>query len=240
MVSAHCRMPDLSVTLLDRAQFSVEPWIWPFAQEKRAEIDAHFAKRQARTPDLWNGRVLLLRDHAFDGATLRGTFFETDFASFLAWRDWGFPDAGATNCFAMGAIRSADGAYLMGVMGGHTANAGRVYFPAGTPDPDDILGTTVDLDGSVLREVKEETGLGEGDFSVQAGWTAVVTGPRIALMKTLQADVPAAALRQRALAYLARERKPELADIRIIAGPGDFDPNMPPFVTAFLTHAWSA
>ena len=47
-----------------------------------------------------------------------------------------------------GTVRSSDGAYLLGVMNRHTANAGRVYFPAGTPDPDDIVGARVDLDGS--------------------------------------------------------------------------------------------
>jgi 8-oxo-dGTP pyrophosphatase MutT (NUDIX family) len=231
-------MTETRILQLDRAQFSVAPWTWPFAQARRGEIDAHFSARRVRTPELWNGRVLLLRAFAFEGASLRGTFFETDFASFLAWRDWDLPDAGAFNCFAMGAIRSADGAYLLGVMGAHTANAGRVYFPAGTPDPDDIVGAGVDLDGSVLREVTEETGLTADDFDVQAGWTAVITGPRVALMKRLGAREPAAELRRRMLAHLKREAKPELSDIRIVASRADFDPNMPPFVTAFLAHEW--
>jgi hypothetical protein len=36
----------------------------------------------------------------------------------------------------------------------------------------------------------------------------------------------------------AREREPELADVRDVRGPADFDPMMPPFVTAFLMHVW--
>jgi hypothetical protein len=227
-----------SVFALDSTQLAFAPWDWPFARQRRAEIDAYFSARCAGTPDLWNGHVLLLRDCAFGSGSLRGTFFETDFASLLAWREWDFPQADAYNCFAMGAIRSSDGAYLVGVMGGHTANAGRVYFPAGTPDRDDIVGDAVDLHRNVLREVREETGLGDGDFVVQSGWTAVVVGPRIALMKTLQSHEPAAVLRQRAVAFLGREAKPELADVRIIAGRADFDPNMPSFVTAFLEHEW--
>jgi hypothetical protein len=41
-------------------------------------------------------------------------------------------------------------------------------------------------------------------------------------------------LRRRILDYLAREAAPELADIRIVRSPRDFDPMMPRFVTAFL------
>jgi hypothetical protein len=43
----------------------------------------------------------------------------------------------------------------------------------------------------------------------------------------------------RILAHLAREAQPELAGVRIVRSPADFDPMMPPFVTAFLTHVWS-
>ena len=96
---------------------------------------------------------------------LEGAFLQTDFASFLAWRDWGFPEAGVTNCFSMGALRTSDGAWLMGVMAPHTAGAGKIYFPAGTPDPGDIVDGRVDLAGSVIREVAEETGLGADDFT---------------------------------------------------------------------------
>jgi len=230
----------LRIVALDRADLAFTPWRWPFADEKRAAIDAHFAELRRRTPALWNGRVLLLRDAGFGDRSLTGTFFETDFASFLAWRNWGFPEAGAINCFAMGAIRSSDGAYLLGVMGPHTANAGRIYFPAGTPDPDDVVGSAVDLDGSVRREVAEETGLAPADFDARPGWTAVVEGPRIALMKLLQAREPAAALRSRALAHLAREAEPELADVLVVAGRGDFPANMPAFVAAFLEREFPA
>ena len=87
----------------------------------------------------------------------------------------------------MAALRSSDGAFLLGVMGGHTATAGQIYFAAGTPDPNDIVGDTVDLDGGVMRELTEETGLGLADVERQDGWTATPLGQRIALMKIVQA-----------------------------------------------------
>src|SRR3954452_12337637 len=133
----------------------VQPWSWPFAEARRAEILAHFAEKQRDKPKLWNGRILMGRDPVFAGARLTASYFETDFASFLAWRDWGFPDKDVFNGFGMGALRCADGAFVLGEMGPHTANAGRIYFASGTPDPSDLRGDVVDVAGSVLREVEE-------------------------------------------------------------------------------------
>ena len=153
--------PIHRVTTLDLA---VKPWSWPFAEARRAEIDAHFAEKQREKPALWNGRVLLGRSPVFSGERFSASYFETDFASFLAWRDWGFPDKEVFNGFGMGALLSQDGAFALGEMGQHTANAGRIYFPAGTPDLDDVRGEALDIEGSVAREVEEETGLAPDDY----------------------------------------------------------------------------
>src|SRR6266702_2532343 len=99
------------VTALDLA---VKPWAWPFAQARRAEIDAHFAEKQREKPALWNGRVLLGRNPVLSGERFSASYFETDFASFLAWRDWGFPDKGVFNGFGMGALLASDGAFAPG------------------------------------------------------------------------------------------------------------------------------
>lgn len=226
----------LPVIPIDHLTFAFEPRCWPFAAARRAEIDAHFAERRAERPQIWNGRVVLASRYDIAGRSLAGRCFETDFASFLAWRDWGFPDANAVNVFAMGALRGSDGAFLLGVMGGHTANAGRVYFPAGTPEPDDVADGELDLAGNIVREVDEETGLTPADYVAAPGWHAVPTGPRLALMKVLDADGTAVDLQRRIREHIARDRNPELADIRIVGGPADFDPSMPSFVTAFLSH----
>ena len=121
-------------------------------------------------------------------------------------------------------------------MAPHTSAGGDIYFPAGTPDLDDVVDGAVDLAGSVIREVAEETGLGTGDFTEHEGWHCAIDGPRIALMKVLQAHETADVLRRRILDHLARDAMPEFADIRIVRSPRDFDPMMPRFVTAFLDH----
>ena len=218
------------VTALDLA---FEPWPWPFAVERRAEIDAHFAARQREKP-IWNGRVLLGRDPVFTGERLRASYFEADFASFLAWRDWGFPDASIFNGFGMGALRACDGAFVLGEMAQHTSNAGRVYFPSGTPDLADISGNAVDIAGSVAREVLEETGLAPSDYRAAAHWDCVVSGAAVAMIRILDVDLGGDALRARIEANLARQRQPELSAIHLVRGRRDLTAAMPRFVAAFV------
>jgi 8-oxo-dGTP pyrophosphatase MutT (NUDIX family) len=209
-------------------------WTWPFAAERRADIDAHFALQQAGKPRLWNGRVLLGRNPAFSGDRFSADYFETDFASFLAWRDWGFPDSRVFNGFGMGALRGSDGVFVLGEMAGHTANAGRIYFPAGTPDLDDLQNGMVDIPGSVAREVEEETGLTTADYRADEHWDCVDSGGAIAMIRILNVDMPGEALRAKIEANLATHTSPELAAIHLVRGPADFTSAMPGFVTTFI------
>jgi 8-oxo-dGTP pyrophosphatase MutT (NUDIX family) len=225
------------VTQLD---LSVQPWSWPFATERRADIDAHFALKCREKPQLWNGRVLLARHHDFAGDRLRASYFETDFASFLAWRDWGFPDSTVFNGFGMGALRSSDGAFVLGEMGDHTSNAGRIYFPAGTPDLDDIKLGAVDIAGSIAREIEEETGLAPADYRAGAHWDCVVSGAAIAMMRILNVDSTGEALRARIEANLARQHQPELVAMHLVRTTSDLTAAMPRFVTAFIEKQFTA
>jgi len=225
------------VTTLDLA---VRPVTWPFAEERRAEIEAHFAERQRERPKIWNGRILLGCDPVFSDGHLAATYFETDFASFLAWRDWGFPDAAVFNGFGMGALRTSDGAFVMGEMAQHTSTAGRIYFPSGTPDLDDVRDGMLDIPGSVVREIEEETGLTPADYAAEADWHCVVTGQAIAMMQILNLDMPGEAARARIEANLADQAEPELSAIHLVRGMDDLTPTMPRFVTAFIAQQFAS
>jgi 8-oxo-dGTP pyrophosphatase MutT (NUDIX family) len=228
----------ISIQSVTRLDLRFAPRRWAFAQERRAEIDAHFARLQRDKP-VWNGRVLLMHEHALTGDMLRGDWLETDFASFLAWRDWGFPDPAMCNCFAAAALQGSDGGFVLGVMGARTSNAGKIYFPSGTPEPGDVADGRVDLEASVRRELLEETGIAAEDLDVASGWDVVTAGPRIALMKPMRAKEDAAALRERVRAYLTSDPEAELSDIHVARRPADLHPAMPDFVVAYLGARWN-
>ena len=231
-------MSGATFTRIEQLDLVFAPKSWAFAEKNRAAIDAHFVARKRQQPQLWNGRVLLLHNYQIDKAVLRGAFLETDFASYLAWRERDYPPADVWDCFGSAAVLSADDAFLLGVMGPQTANAGLIYFPCGTPDPDDIKGGKIDLDFSVARELREETGLDIAEFEVKPGWTLVQTGPHVVLIKTVRTREDAKALQARVSGFLARQKNPELSAIHLVRSPADLQPAIADHARAFLEYYW--
>ncbi len=126
--------------------------------------------------------------------------------------------------------------------GPHTVNAGQIYFAAGTPDLDDVLADgTVDLAGSLLRELGEETGLRPDEVSPADSWTAVLTDGRVAFMREVLIDLPADEARALILQRLGTLPEQELSDIAVARSAADIDEaRMPLFMQAFLRHAFGA
>jgi 8-oxo-dGTP pyrophosphatase MutT (NUDIX family) len=218
---------------------------WAFAERQAASIAAHWVRMTKAKPALFNGRVLLLGRRAIvtgpDGAvTLKGAFFATDYADYLAWEQFGFPGDPVDNCFSMAALRGSDGAFLLGEMAHHTINAGQIYFPAGTPDPTDVFGGRVDLEESARRELLEETGVDASEAAIARGWTVVFADRRIACMKLMTLSVPAARAKARIEAYLARDPHAELSRMHIVRSPRDIDDSrVPVFVSDYLRDAFA-
>ncbi|RDV05048.1 NUDIX hydrolase [Undibacter mobilis] len=225
---------------VDRLELTFEPRPWAFADAHRRDIDALFADMQKKKPALFNGRVLLMHRCAIEDGVFGGGFMEADYASFTFWIASGRPAAGIHDCFGAAAVMSADGAFLLGEMGAHTFNAGQIYFPCGTPDLSDLVGSRVDFDLSVRRELKEETGLEAAELTEEPGWTLAIDGSLICAIKVMRSPLDAEALRVRMLKHLAHERQPELADIRIVRGSDDFSLQMRSFARIFLSHRFAA
>jgi hypothetical protein len=223
--------------------FCLRPKVWDFATDRAADIEANWQKRLAANPQLYDGKVLLMCDEAL-GATptdpkLDGTCFIVDYKLFQAWHDFGRP-AEVKNLFASAAVRSADGAYLLGEMAPWTMNAGQIYCPAGTPDLNDLAGDRLDLEGSALRELVEETGLAPPHVTPARGWTIVFDGALIACMKELRSELSAAELLARANTFLSSEKNPELTRLIPVFRAAEISDRMPAFMRAFLRHAFGA
>ena len=215
---------------------------WAFARDEVAAIDDHWALMLARKPALFDGRVLLAHRMAVEpsgGGTLQALAFETGYKPFLCWRDFGFPGTPLFNLFSMGALQSADGAFMLGAMAAGTTSAGRLYFPAGTPEPADVRPDgVVDLAGNILRELEEETGLMPPDIVLDEDWTLVFDGARVACMKRVRCRLDAASMLQRFAAFRAAEPDPELDALVPMRSPADFQAErMPGFMLTYLRHA---
>jgi 8-oxo-dGTP pyrophosphatase MutT (NUDIX family) len=232
-------LQGIQIIKLDRVEISAEPWRWEFAIAQRDQIRRYFAQKKKEQPGLWNGQVLLMHRCTISNRVLRGACFTTEFANFLAWRDWNYPDRTVRDFFAAAGLCSADGAYLVGEMGLHTSRAGLCYFPCGTPEPADLdKNGVLDLVVNLQRELREETGIELQQLEAESGWTLVHDRGIFALIKRLTALQSADQLRSRILRHLASERLPELNDIHILNDAGDIDHRIARYVVAYLEDAW--
>lgn len=145
-----------------------------FEVAHRAGIDAHWQKQVEANPNLWNGPFFLFTGVHLDGHILRGQAHPTDFATFLYHRhiDRGH-DHDVTHITGTSLAITSDGVIVAMEMAGHTANAGHIYFPAGSFDPQDVHGGKLDTMFNVRREVREELGLTLAESDFEPRWIGV-------------------------------------------------------------------
>ncbi|MGL5117256.1 MAG: NUDIX hydrolase [Beijerinckiaceae bacterium] len=229
------------ITPLRSVDARLQPVDWPFAQERRAEIDTHWAKISSEKLGMFNGTVLLQHGWELSDGCYRCAYSPVDYASFIAWIRFGAPGVPRRNGFAMAALQAADGAFILGRMGEQTANAGLTYFAGGTPDMHDVTADgRVDLDGSMRRELFEETLLRPEEVVIGQDWTLVEDGSRAAFLKPARLPYPADEARRIILERLSAETEPELQDIVIVRTPNEIDvATTPLFAAAYMARAFS-
>jgi 8-oxo-dGTP pyrophosphatase MutT (NUDIX family) len=229
-----------AVVEIDALDMRFGAWDWPFIASNKDAIDRHWEETIARSPRIFDGEVLLQNEWHIEKGVYHGRYFKTRYRNLLGWRAAGFSGTPVRNGFSMAALRSADGAFLLGRMAEHTANPGKIYFAAGTPDLHDIVGEMVDLEANVMRELREETGLQAGDVSIMPGWTLVTDVGRAAFMRSMVIDLPAEGARKEMLARMKHLDDDELSDIVIVRSVEDLDSQrMPDFILTYLRHVFS-
>ena len=224
---------------LARIEARLVAYDWAWARDHAERIAENWERRRAARPALFDGPVLLACGCVIADGLCRVDFFETRYSRFIAYRDGGAPDGRVANAFAAIVPWSADGAVLMGEMGPHTANAGQVYFPCGTPDCDDVRGDAVDLAGSAGRELLEETGLALPEEAGES-WMLLRGDGQLAFLRPVRFGESAESLSARMERHRLREADPELAGFVIVRGDGEMDDaRMPPFVRAYLADVFA-
>ncbi len=208
---------------------------WSFAAANRAAIDAHWAKRSAETPGFFNGVVYMMVSGEFRNKEFLAQFRPVEFKSFLYWRETGYQDPSVWDAFGSALIRSVEGHVLLGVQSTGNLNTGLAYLPGGFIDPRDVDEPgRIDIAANVRREVREETGLGDGDLDPRPGFIVTHMGAHVSIAMELASTLRAHDLREKILEHIAADQQPELSDIVIIGGGEDVAPETMPEFTAVL------
>lgn len=212
---------------------------WPFSERHREDINAHWERRARETPGFFNGVVHLLTAHALsESGILAARFVRTDFKSFLYWRETGWRDAGVMDAFGSALILSAEGDVLLGRQRAGNLNSGLCYPPSGFIDPSDI-GTdgTIDIEGSVAREIAEETGLAAPAIARTGGYVVTIAGPVLSIAVPYRSPLPGATLLRQAARHISADADSELAGLLLATpGPGTGELPMPEYARALLGH----
>lgn len=226
---------DGSVTAVRSVEATLSDGGTLFDDAAEHEIAAHWAAELRANPSLFDGRVLIAVAVSVEDGHLRATFRETGFSAFHWWRARS-PGRGLRNLFGAAAVRTSDGAVLLGRMAPHTASAGQIYFPCGTPDLDDVFDGTVDLDRSIARELAEETGLSDAVATPTDVRIAVFDRKLCAYVRLYDAALDAAELKARIEDHLASERTPELDAVVLVRSVADLTDASPAYVRLALAH----
>jgi hypothetical protein len=213
---------------------TVAPGPHPLFLDRQTEIEANWDIEAAANPALFNGEMVIHRDVRIDGGgRLVATGHLTPYATMLWWRKQ--PDRPmAEHIFSVAVPITSDGALLAVEMSPQTANAGRVYCAAGSLDGHDVVAGKVDLEGNMLREVAEETGIDLRSATPIGGYLGVRVQKAVTIVQAFvlpfDADEACARVRQ----HMEQDHEQEIAGPVIIReadrGGRNYAAFMPPII----------
>ena len=201
-------------------------------------IRAGWEEQQAANPKMFDGPIYLARTCAINDATLTAALFRTDFKTFLFWRS--HPELAADDVvevFGGSLIFSAEGHLLLGQQAAGNLNSGRVYPPCGLIDDSDVHDGRVDIDASIARELREETGLTPDRLLRGEGYVLACVGRQIAVSIEWRSPLPGHRLRDAIIADLNAQVQPELEDIVIVRSQAEIEAARTPEHALALLHS---
>ncbi|MCX8571382.1 MULTISPECIES: hypothetical protein [Hyphomicrobiales] len=210
----------------------------PFERDNAEAIAANWHDEKAARPALFDGVVVLLSELAYRDNRLVGRCHAVRFSTFMLWRKLK-PVSSAEHAFAHAMLISSDNALVAIRMGSHTANAGKVYFAAGSFEPEDFRDGLVDLDYNMLREVREETGLDLGRAEREERCHALSVESGTVIVRCFRAAETAAELAERIRAFVATDPDPEIEGPVIIRGMHDLPEGLMPHMHSLVEWHFS-
>lgn len=226
-------MPENKVFSLDAVRLRVDDTGHPWRLAEAAAIEAHWAREQVERPFLFNGTIILHRGLRLDGGVITGVSHRAPYAALLHWVKTQ-PDADAWHLFGSAVMLSSDGAMLLIRMAAKTANAGKVYAASGSLDESDIADGQVDVEGSMLREVLEETGYDLSSAEPERQLLAWRHGKRVSVFRRFRLVESASVLVGRMRDHIATGIEDEIEDVVVVRKPEDAGPTVPPYMRALI------
>ncbi|MCJ7993257.1 NUDIX hydrolase [Rhizobium cremeum] len=195
-------MRDISLRVLEGEH--------PFHVAHKTAAAENWKAEIAEKPALFDGDMVLQHKLDFRDGTLKGEAFIAPYSTFLWWRRQ--PEGlGAFHAACFPVIISSDDALIAVEMASHTANAGQVYFAAGSLDRSDIVDGYCDLGGNMRREVREETGLDLAQASSDGRLFGSYRNRRLIILQCFRFDEPATRLLDRIAAHMLVDEEKEIA-----------------------------
>lgn len=202
----------------------VDPRPVRLPDDLQRRVDAHWREAVREKGSLVRGLVYTVSEVEGDASALRVVLRATDFAHYLYTQRAKLLGADACRVLhAAGLIVTSDGCLVFGEMGRTTAHAGRLQCTAGGLDARDVgADGAVDLDGSLRRGVREETGLNLDDAELVQSWQRWLLksgGPSSSLvmvygiMVRVRAEELLALYRRHVQALAKRGLQPEFAEL---------------------------
>ena len=213
-------LPRDVILPVDQVDVVLDPTPHPFETANAAAIADNWRREILATPALFDGTVVLLSQLGYADRRLFGRCHAIRYATFMHWRN-NRATAGVEHAFAHPILVTSDNALVAIRMAAHTVNAGKVYFAAGSFEPEDFPGGKVDLHFNMAREVLEETGLDIGSAPRDTGCHALATEGGTVIFRRYFLDADADEVAARIRDFVAAEPSPEISEPVVIRGVDD-------------------
>lgn len=222
---------------VDTIDVTLDPTPHPFVQGREKAIAENWALEVREKPAVFNGTVVMLSEFGYANGRLFGRCHPVSYATFLHWRKDRV--ATAAHAFAHPMLVSRDNALIAIRMAAHTVNAGRVYFAAGSFEPEDFPDGVVDAHGNMVREVMEETGLDISDVRREERHYALATDRGTVIFRRYFLDEDAERIAARIRDFVSAESEPEIDGPVVIRSPGDLPSGLMPHMQPMIDWHFS-